>query len=113
MNTQLIKNIEPAKVHDLVEMIAYKPGKLASLTLAQKKGVGMTLFAMDKGEGLSPHRAPGDAFAHVLEGRAEITIDGQTQLLKAGQVIVMPADIPHAVQAVERCKFLLVLVKSE
>ena len=112
-STQLIQNIEQAKVHDLAGMIDYKAGKLASLTLAQQKGAGMTLFAIDKGEGLSPHSAPGDAFAQVLEGAMEMTIDGQAHTLRAGQVIVMPANITHAVRAVERCKFLLFLVKSE
>ena len=73
----------------------------------------MILFAVDKGEGLRPHSAPGDAFAYLLEGIAEITVDGQAQMVTAGQVIVMPANITHALHAVERFKFLLVLVKPE
>jgi len=113
MSEQLIKNIEHAIIHKMEELIDYKPGKVASLTLSQKKNVGMTLFAIDKGEGLNTHSAAGDAFAQVLEGVAEITIDGEVFRLSGGESIVMPANIPHALKAIEPFKFLLVVVKPE
>lgn len=109
----LITNIEHAKVANLAELVAYQPGKVASLTLTQKNGVGLTLFAIDKGEGLSTHSAPGDALVQVLDGAVEITIDGVPQTLTAGESIVMPAEIPHALKAIEPFKFLLTVVKIE
>ncbi|WED23927.1 cupin domain-containing protein [Vibrio sp. JC009] len=113
MSEQLIKNIEHSAVHNLESLIDYKPGKVASLTLSQKKSVGMTLFAIDKGEGLNTHSAPGDAFAQILEGTVEITIADEKYTLTGGQSVVMPANIPHALKAVEPFKFLLVLIKPE
>ena len=113
MNEQLIKNIKHATIHNMENLIDYKPGKVASLTLTQKKTVGMTLFAIDKGEGLNTHSAAGDAFAQVLEGVVEITIADEIFTLNAGQSIVMPANIPHALKAIEAFKFLLVVVKPE
>ena len=82
------------------------------LTLAQKPGVGMTLFAFDAGEAISTHAAPGDAMATILEGTAEITVDGTPHTLNGGEAIVMPAGIPHAVKAVTRFKMYLVVVKA-
>lgn len=111
--SELIKNIEHCQPFELVNMVEYEEGKIASLTLAQKKGVGITLFAFDKGEGLSTHAAPGDAMAVILDGEAEIVIDGKSYNAKAGQGIVMPARIPHAVKSITRFKMLLTVVKIE
>ena len=113
MSEPLIKNIEHAAIHEIENLIDYKPGKVASLTLSQKKTVGMTLFAVDKGEGLNTHSAAGDAFAQILEGVVEITIADELFTLSAGQTIVMPANIPHALKAIEPFKFLLTVVKPE
>lgn len=113
MSEQLIKNIEHATIHKMEELIDYKPGKVASLTLSQKKTVGMTLFAIDKGEGLNTHSAAGDAFVQVLEGVVEIIIDGEAFTLSGGDSIVLPANIPHGLKAIEAFKFLLVVVKPE
>ncbi len=109
---KLIKNLEHAQPLVLKEQVSYEKGKVVSLTLAQQPGVGMTLFAFDAGEGVSTHAAPGDAMAYVLEGEAQITIDGVPHPVAAGGVIVMPSGIPHAVKAVTPFKMLLTVVKA-
>lgn len=108
---QFIKNIDHATVVPLADSIAYESGKVVSITLAQRPGVGITLFAFDAGEGVSTHAAPGDAMANILEGECQITIDGVSHQLCGGQSIVMPAGIPHAVKAITPFKMLLVVVK--
>lgn len=109
----LIKNLKKAEVLPLLDQVSYEKGKVASLTLAQQPGVGMTLFAFDAGEGVSTHSAPGDAMVQVLEGEARITIDGVENHLTAGQIIIMPAGVPHAVWAVTPFKMLLTVVKAD
>ncbi|MBE6008014.1 MAG: cupin domain-containing protein [Lachnospiraceae bacterium] len=108
---KIIKNIEHSKPLCVKDQIEYVPGKAVSLPLAQKSGVGMTLFAFDAGAGISTHAAPGDAMAHILEGKAEITIDGKVNEVNAGELIIMPATIPHAVKALTKFKMLLTVVK--
>lgn len=108
---ELIKNIEHSKGVVLADLVQYEDGKVASLTLAQQPGVGITVFAFDINEGVGTHAAPGDAMAYILEGEAKITINGEEQIAKAGEAVVMPANIPHAVKAVTRFKMLLTVVK--
>ena len=107
----LIKNLPHARPFPLKDQVGYEPGKVVSLTLAQRPGVGMTLFAFDAGEAISTHAAPGDAMATILEGTAQITIDGVPHTLNAGEAVIMPAGIPHAVQAVTPFKMYLVVAK--
>ncbi len=109
---ELIKHIEHSTPFELVNLVDYEKGKVASLTLAQKPGVGITLLAIDEGEGLSTHSAPGAAMAVILEGEAEITIDGKAFRAKIGQGLVMPFDVPHSVKAITRFKMLLTVVKK-
>lgn len=109
--SELIKNIEKAVPFDLEKAIEYQEGRVASITLAQQPGVAMTLFAFDTGEGVSTHAAPGDAFVLVLDGEAEITIDGVVHHVTKGGSIVMPATIPHSVKAITKYKMLLTVVK--
>lgn len=111
MSDLLIKNIEHGKAFEVVNLVDYEAGKVSSLTLAQKPGVGITVFAFDEGEGVSTHAAPGDAMVVILDGEAQITIAGIEHRVKAGEGIVMPANIPHAVKAITRFKMLLTLVK--
>ena len=111
MSEKLIKNIEHATPLSLKELVQYDEGKVASMTLAQETGVGITVFAFDAGEGVSTHSAPGDAMVQILEGDAEITIDGEKHILKEGEIIVMPKNIPHAVKAVTKFKMILTVVK--
>lgn len=109
---QLIKNIEHSKKFVLADLVEYQPDKVSSLTLAQKPGVGITLFAFDKNEGVSTHAAPGDAMVYILDGEAKITIDNIDHLLTAGETINMPSGIPHSVNAITRFKMLLTVVKN-
>lgn len=96
----------------LAGLVAYQKGAVVSKEVARKKAGTITVFAFDKGQGLSEHTAPFDAFVQVLDGRAEIRIGGKPHDVAAGEFLVMPAGIPHALQAVEKFKMLLVLIKS-
>lgn len=105
-----IKNLEHGKVVSLVEQIAYQPGQIASKTLAQNPHHNLTLFAFEQDEEISTHESTGDALVTALDGTGRITIAGTEYLLHAGQSIVMPARVPHAVYAVERFKMLLTVL---
>lgn len=109
---KLIKNLDHAAPLPLKEQVSYQDGQVVSLTLAQRPGVGLTLFAFDAGEGISTHAAPGDAMAYVLEGKAQITIGGVVHEVSEGGAIIMPTGIPHAVKAITRFKMLLTVVKA-
>ena len=109
--TAFIKNIPFSQAHQLTALVDYEEGRVVSRTFAQKAGVSVTLFAFDAGEGLSTHTAPGDAMLQVLDGEARVTIDGKHMNVGAGQVVVMPANVPHAVNAENRFKMLLIVVK--
>lgn len=100
------------KTANLAELIACQPGAVVSRTIIGKKTGTITLFAFDRGEGLSEHTAPFDAFGLILDGEAEIRISGQSFHLKSGEMIVMPAHEPHALSAVTPFKMLLVMIKS-
>jgi quercetin dioxygenase-like cupin family protein len=93
-------------------LIDYQSGTVASRTIVKGKTGTVTVFAFDQGEELSEHTAPFDALVHVIDGQAEITIDGQPHALEAGEMIVMPADRPHAVRAVQKFKMVLVMIRS-
>ncbi|MDT8902508.1 cupin domain-containing protein [Anaeroselena agilis] len=112
MSRTFIKNIDFGKTHELAELVDYQPGRVVSLTLVQNEALSMTLFAFAKGEGVSTHSAPGDAMVYIIDGRAEITIGGEKLAAAAGQTVVMPADIPHGLEATEDFKMLLILVKQ-
>ena len=96
----------------LAEAVEYVPGGVVSRTLVKSNGGTITLFAFDAGQGLSEHSAPFDAFVQVLDGHAELTIGGQTVQAATGETVVMPANIPHAVQARQRFKMLLVMIRG-
>ena len=99
-------------VFDMAEMIAYQDDSVVSRTIAKKESGTITVFAFDRGQGLSEHTAPFDAMVHVLDGEAEIIISGKPRRVAAGQMIVMPADEPHALNAVDRFKMVLIMLKS-
>ncbi|MCB0165807.1 MAG: cupin domain-containing protein, partial [Anaerolineae bacterium] len=103
----MIKNIPISEVVNLSGLVEYQTGQVVSRTLAQNSSVSVTLFAFAAGEGLSAHTASGDALVQVLDGEALITIDNQEMSVPAGQVVVMPANIPHAVAAPTDFKMLL------
>lgn len=92
--------------------IEYQENSVVSKTIINLPGGTVTLFAFDQGQGLSEHTAPYDAVVHVLEGKAEIRISGQVRDLTTGQYIIMPANEPHALMALEPFKMLLVMIKS-
>ena len=102
-----IKNIEPEKVVNLGGLVQYMDGQVVSRTLAQNSAVSVTLFAFAKGEEIGTHDSEGDAMVTVLEGTGEFTVGGVKHQVKAGEALVMPAKIPHAVYAVEAFKMLL------
>ena len=96
----------------LAELVAYQAGSVVSRTLIDKKIGTLTLFSFDAGQGLSEHTAPYDAVVQVLDGEAEITIDGTVHRLAAGQMIIMPANRPHSLKGVKRFKMLLVMIRA-
>ena len=96
----------------LAEMVNYQDGSIVSRTLAKRSGGTVTLFAFDKGQSLSEHTAPFDALVQVLDGEAELVIGGKSVHAVAGQTVLMPASIPHAVNAPARFKMLLVMIRD-
>jgi quercetin dioxygenase-like cupin family protein len=96
----------------LTELVAYQEASVVSRTIIKKKTGTVTAFAFSQGEGLSEHTAPYDALVHVIDGEAEITVSGETFRLKQGEAAVLPADEPHALQAVERFKMVLTMIRS-
>ncbi|HCA46951.1 MAG TPA: cupin domain-containing protein [Armatimonadetes bacterium] len=97
---------------DLAGLVDYQEGAVVSRTVIERKTGTVTLFAFGAGQGLSEHAAPYDALVYVLDGEARITIAGQEQTVSAGQMLTMPADIPHAVRAEEAFKMMLVMIRS-
>lgn len=104
--------LEPAKVHKLVELVNYSDGSVVSRTIAKTKTATVTLFSFDKGQSLSEHSAPFDAMVQVLDGEAELVIGGEPILAKAGETVVMPANIPHGVNATKQFKMLLTMLRE-
>ena len=100
------------KVADLANLIDYQQGAVVSRTVINKKTGTVTLFAFDKGQGLSEHTAPFDALVHVLDGQGEVAISGKPLHLKSGEMVIMPANEPHALKATERFKMMLVMIRS-
>ena len=96
----------------LEEMIAVSPDAVVSRTLAKSEAGTLTLFAFDAGQELSEHTAPFDAYVQILDGVARLTVDGQDVEARAGETVLMPADIPHALHAVERFKMLLIMIRG-
>ena len=105
-----MKNIDKAAVLSLKDQVAYQPGQVVSRTLAQNAAVSVTLFSFDKGEEISTHQSPGDAFVTCLDGVGRVTVDGVPHVLHTGESILMPARHPHAVYGQEQFKMLLVVI---
>lgn len=109
MGTNEFKKAEIFSFNDSVE---YSEGGIVSKTVLKKETGNISLFSFDKGEALSEHTAPFDAMIQVVDGRGEILIDGKSFFLEKGQTIIMPANIRHAVKAVEKFKMVLTMIKS-
>lgn len=100
------------KAFNPVDQVKYQKGTVVSKEIIRKPTGTITLFAFDRGQGLSEHTAPFDAVVYILDGEAMITIAGKKHRVTSGRMIIMPARQPHALQAVKRFKMLLILVKS-
>jgi quercetin dioxygenase-like cupin family protein len=104
--------IETSNIFLPAESITYSEGSVVSKTILKKPSGNITLFSFDKGEGLAEHSSPHEALVQLLDGQAEITISGIPYQLQAGQSIILPANEPHALKAIERFKMMLVMIKS-
>ena len=96
----------------LVDLADYQGGCIVSRTIVDKKAGTVTFFAFDQGQGLSEHTAPFDALVFLLDGEAEVVISGKPFRLKAGEMVVMPANDPHALKAITRFKMVLTMIRS-
>ena len=96
----------------LKELVHYQDGAVISREIIRQEKGTVTIFAFDEGQGLSEHTAPFDALVQILDGEAEISLAGSPQLVKEGQMIIMPAHKPHALKAVKRFKMLLIMIRS-
>jgi len=102
----------PEGAASLATLASYQAGSVVSRTLLKKEKGTVTLFAFDAGQGLSEHTAPFDALVHVLEGRASVVLGGRAHAVAAGEVLLMPAGVPHALMAVERFRMLLTMIRD-
>ncbi len=100
------------KVFRFDNEVEYSEGAIVSKNVLKRDTGNISLFAFDRGEGLSEHTAPFDALVQVVDGRAEITVGGKKHLLEKGDSIIMPANIPHALRAVEKYKMVLTMIKE-
>lgn len=105
----MYKNIEKQVKLALKDLVEYQEGQVVSKTLVQNEYVSMTIFSFDKGEEISTHAAGGDAMVTVLEGVGRFTVGGEVFILRSGETLIMPKDIPHAVYGEERFKMQLVV----
>ena len=103
----MYKNIAKQEKLALKDLVAYQDGQVVSKTLVQNSLISMTIFSFDKGEEISTHAAGGDAMVTVLEGTGRFTVGGEVFILNAGETLIMPKDIPHAVYGEERFKMQL------
>lgn len=100
---------QAAKLFDLV---GYQDGSVVSREIIKKETGTVTLFAFDEGQGLSEHTAPFDALVYLLDGEAEIVISGKPLRLKEGEIVIMPANQPHALKAIKKFKMILTMIRS-
>lgn len=105
------KEVVSATAVRLVDLIDYMSGSVVSRTIIDKETGTVTLFAFDDGQGLSEHTAPFDALVYTLDGEVEVTISGKIVQLKKGEMVIMPANKPHALKAIKRFKMLLTMIR--
>ena len=101
-----------AQAMKLTDLVDYQEGSVVSRTIIDKETGTVTLFAFDKGQGLSEHTAPFDALVCLLDGEARIVISGKPLRLKEGEIVIMPANQPHALKAVKKSKMILTMIRS-
>lgn len=110
---EMIKNeFEKGKKFSFNNSIAYADNAVVSKHILKKDTGNISLFSFDKGEGLSEHTAPFDAVVYIVDGKADIIIDGKSNILEANETIIMPANISHALKAVEKFKMVLTMIKK-
>ena len=112
INNKEMSNFNHSTIIDFKKDIEYAGNSVVSKRVLEQKTGNITLFSFDKGQKLSEHSAPFDAMVQVVEGQVEITIDKKPYILKEGETIIMPANIPHALLAVEKFKMLLTMIKG-
>jgi quercetin dioxygenase-like cupin family protein len=95
-----------------VDLVGYQAGSIVSRTIIDKGTGTLTLFAFNEGQGLSEHTAPFNALVYVIDGEAQVTISGKSLNLKEGEIVIMPANQPHSLKAINRFKMMLVMIKS-
>ncbi len=103
---------KPAQRAQAKDLVAYQEGSIVSRTLIEKNTGTVTLFAFDQGQALSEHTAPFDALVYIIDGEVEISIAGRPSRLRDGDMILMPANEPHALRALDRFKMILVMIRS-
>ncbi len=101
-----------SQVLRITELVSYQEGSVVSRQITKADAGNVTLFAFDINQGLSEHTAPFDALVHILEGEAEVTISGKPFQLKMGDAIIMPANEPHALKAIQKFKMLLTMIRA-
>ena len=106
-------NIILAESAEMATLVDYQGGTVVSRTIIERNTGTVTLFAFDKEQGLSEHTTPFDALVYIIDGESEITISGRSIRMKTGEVVIMPANKPHALKAVERFKMMLVMIKGD
>jgi quercetin dioxygenase-like cupin family protein len=106
------KGLSGAEVVKADELVNYQEGSIVSREIVKKPTGNVTIFAFDEGQGLSEHTSPFDALVHVLDGEAEISIGGKPHNLHNGDIILMPANEPHALKAQKRFKMILTMIRS-
>jgi quercetin dioxygenase-like cupin family protein len=106
------KSSSSPTVERLADLVAYQPGSVVSRVLLKKETGNVTLFAFGRGEELSEHTVPFDALVTLVDGKAEITIGSDAFPIEAGETITLPANVPHAVRAVEDFKMMLVMLRN-
>jgi quercetin dioxygenase-like cupin family protein len=106
------KGLSGAEVAKAAELVTYQDGSIVSREIVKKPAGNVTIFAFDEGQGLSEHTAPFDALVHVLEGEAEIRIAGSLHHLNRDEMILMPAQQPHALKALKKFKMILTMIRS-
>ena len=110
------RKVEPLasdRASTLAELVAVAPGAIVSRVLAKSGGGNVTLFAFDRGQALSEHTAPFDALVQVIDGCLDVTIDDAKIRVASGDIVRMPADVPHALHAVEACRMVLTMLRDK
>jgi quercetin dioxygenase-like cupin family protein len=106
------KTVENAQILKMINLVEYQGGSIVSRTLIDKKSGTVTFFAFDEGQGLSEHVAPYDALVSVLDGEVKVALSGKIYHVKEGEMMILPANKPHALKAIRKFKMMLIMIKA-